>query len=76
LVFPRASLEEETRAIVERIAHLPAHAQSAAKRCIAAAADPSDSGFALERDLGGALLESARTQELIAAFLERNAARS
>ncbi len=75
-VFPRASLEEEARAIVERIAHLPAHAQSAAKCCIAAAAEPSDAGFTLERDLGGALLESARTQALIAAFLERNAARS
>jgi enoyl-CoA hydratase len=76
LVFPRASLEEEARAIVDRIAHLPAHAQSAAKRCIAAASDPSDAGFSLERELGGALLESARTQALITAFLERNAARS
>jgi enoyl-CoA hydratase len=75
-VFPRGRLAEETQAIVERFAHLPAHAQSAAKRCIAAAAEPSGAGFALERDLGGALLESARTQALIAAFLERNAARS
>jgi enoyl-CoA hydratase len=75
-VFPRASLEDEARAVVERIARLPAHAQSAAKRCIVAAADPSGAGFKLERDLGGALLESARTQALISAFLERNAARS
>jgi enoyl-CoA hydratase len=75
-VFPRASLEQEVRAIVERIAHLPAHAQSAAKRCIAAASDPSVAGFALERDLGGALLESERTQALITAFLERSAART
>ena len=75
-VFPRARLEEEARAIVERIAHLPAHAQNAAKRCIAAAADPSGAGFTLERDLGGALLESARTQALVTAFLERNTARS
>jgi enoyl-CoA hydratase/carnithine racemase len=74
-IFPRASLEEEARAIVERLAHLPAHAQSAAKRCIAAAADPGV-GFTLERELGGALLESARTQALITAFLQRNAARS
>ncbi|HLZ96566.1 MAG TPA: enoyl-CoA hydratase/isomerase family protein [Steroidobacteraceae bacterium] len=74
--FPRATLEEEARSIVERIAHLPVHAQSAAKRCIAAAFDAPDTGFAMERDLGGALLESARTQALISAFLERNSARS
>jgi enoyl-CoA hydratase/carnithine racemase len=74
-VFPRATLEQETRAIVERLEHLPAHAQSAAKRCIAAAADP-EAGFRLERELGGALLESARTQALITAFLQRNAART
>jgi hypothetical protein len=53
---------------------LPAHAQLAAKRCIAAA-DTNSAGYAMERDLGGALLESSRTQALIAAFLERNAAR-
>jgi enoyl-CoA hydratase/carnithine racemase len=74
-VFPRATLEQEARGIVERLAHLPAHAQSAAKRCIAAAADPV-AGFRLERELGGALLESARTQALITAFLQRNAART
>jgi len=75
-VFPRVTLEEESRLIVGRIAQLPAHAQAAAKRCIAAAGVESTAGFVLERDLGGALLESARTQELIGAFLERNASRN
>jgi enoyl-CoA hydratase/carnithine racemase len=74
--FPRAELEEQARVIVERIAQLPAHAQSAAKRCIAAAGEPSMSGFEMERELGGALLESPRTQALIGAFLERNAGRA
>jgi enoyl-CoA hydratase/carnithine racemase len=73
--FPRTHLEEEARAIVERIAQLPAHSQSTAKRCIAAAGDRSAAGYTLERDLGGALLESAQTQALIGAFLERNAAK-
>jgi enoyl-CoA hydratase len=74
--FPRAQLEEQARAIVERAAQLPAHAQSAAKRCIAAAGESSTAGFELERELGGALLESAQTQALIGAFLERNAGRT
>jgi enoyl-CoA hydratase len=74
-VFPRVQLEEQARSIVERVAQLPAHAQSAAKRCIAAATDASTAGFELEREIGGALLESTHTQALISAFLERNAAR-
>jgi len=74
--FPRAQLEEQACAIVERTAKLPAHAQSAAKRCIAAAGEQSTAGFDLERELGGALLESAQTQALISAFLERNAGRT
>ena len=73
--FPRAELEEKSRAVVERLAALPAHAQGAAKRCIAAAADAETKGFAMEHDLGGALLESSRTQALITAFLERNTPR-
>jgi len=71
---PRVELEEKARAIVDRLASLPAHAQYAAKRCIAAAGADSV-GFTMERDLGGALLESDRTQSLIAAFLERHAPR-
>lgn len=73
-VFPRAALEDEARRIVDRLAAAPGHAQIAAKRCIAAA-DTNSSGYAMERDLGGALLESSRTQALITAFLERNTPR-
>jgi enoyl-CoA hydratase len=71
---PRSNIEEHARGIVERIAALPAHALRAAKQCIGAADSAGQHGFLLERELGGALLESPRTQQLISAFLERNSA--
>ena len=69
---PRAELESKAIAITDRIAGLPAHALRAAKQCIAAQGGTELNGYGLERELGGALLESAQTQELITAFLERN----
>ena len=68
---PRAELQTEAAALAERLASLPDHAQRAAKRCIAAVGAPD--GFLLERELGGELLSSARTQQLIGAFLDKNA---
>jgi enoyl-CoA hydratase len=70
--FPRAELEQEARAIVDRLAALPAHAQAVAKQCIAAAPYDGALGFKLERDLGGALLATSITQDLIGTFLDRN----
>jgi len=70
---PRAELEQQARSLAERIAALPAHALRAAKQCIGAADGAMQHGFLLERELGGVLLESERTQQLILAFLERNA---
>lgn len=72
---PRANLEDQARALADRLASLPAHAQRAAKQCIGAAEAALQHGYLLERELGGTLLESARTQQLITAFLERNAPR-
>ena len=69
---PRSELAEHALVLVDRLAALPEHAQRAAKQCIGAAEASGPSGFHLERELGGALLESPRTQELIAAFLDRN----
>lgn len=69
---PRAEITERTRAIVDRLAAMPAHAQRVAKQCIRGFADTGILGFQLERDLGGALLDSARTQALIGEFLSRN----
>jgi enoyl-CoA hydratase len=73
---PRARLEEEARAIADRIAALPEHALRASKQCIAAFGETGPRGYQLERELGGALLESARTQQLIGEFLERNTRRN
>jgi len=69
---PRAELAERARTIVDRLVAMPAHAQRVAKQCIRGFADTGILGFQLERDLGGALLDSARTQELIGEFLARN----
>lgn len=72
---PRAEIEERARAIVARIAELPAHALRVAKQCIGAFGGTELHGYQLERQLGGALLDSRQTQDLIAAFLDKNAKR-
>jgi enoyl-CoA hydratase/carnithine racemase len=69
---PRAEIVERARAIADRLAATPGHAQRVAKQCIRGFADTGVLGFQLERDLGGALLDSIRTQELIGEFLARN----
>ena len=69
---PRAEIAERARAIADRLATMPAHAQRVAKQCIRGFADTGTLGFQLERDLGGALLDSPRTQQLIGDFLARN----
>lgn len=69
---PRAEIAERARAIVDRLASMPAHAQKVAKQCIRGFGDTGVLGFQLERDLGGALLDSPRTQQLIHEFLARN----
>lgn len=74
--YPRLELEERARATTERIAGLPAAALRAAKQCVAAAMDATadrNHGFRMERELAGALLEHEETQNLITAFLERDA---
>ena len=68
-------LEERARSIVERIAALPPHALRAAKQCMAGYEGVNLLGFKLERELGGALLDSAETQRLINDFLEKNTKR-
>lgn len=72
--YPRLEIEERSRAVTDRIAGLPAEALRVAKQCIAAAAVDGGQGYTLERDLGGDLLNTPRTQELISAFLDKNKA--
>jgi enoyl-CoA hydratase len=69
---PRAGIADKARAIADRLATMPAHAQKVAKQCIRGFGDTGVLGFQLERDLGGALLDSPRTQQLIHEFLARN----
>ena len=69
---PRARIEEEARAITDRIAALPEHSQRVAKQCIDAFGGTALHGFRLEREAGSALLDTPRTQELISAFLDKN----
>jgi enoyl-CoA hydratase/carnithine racemase len=69
---PRAEITEQAKSVADRLAAMPAHAQRVAKQCIRGYADTGILGFQLERDLGGALLDSEKTQELIGAFLDRN----
>lgn len=72
---PRAEIEEKARAICDRIADLPAHAQRVAKQCIGAFGGTELHGYQLERQAGAALLDSQQTQHLIAAFLDKNTKR-
>lgn len=71
---PRQELEVRAAAIADRIGGLPVAALGVAKQCIAAAADDRGQGYTVERELGAELLNTPRTQELIAAFLDKNKA--
>ena len=69
---PRSAIADEAVAIARRLAALPAPALRAAKELIKAAATPGNTGFALERELGGQLLETPEARSLIVAFLRRS----
>ena len=73
---PRAEIEAKAIATGDRIAALPAHALRVAKQCIGAFGGTELHGYQLERQLGGALLDSRESQDLIAAFLDKNTKRS
>jgi enoyl-CoA hydratase/carnithine racemase len=73
---PRAELAGEAQRIAARIAALPAPALEVAKELIASHGPHHDAGYALEREMGGALLLTAEAQERITAFLRKSAARA
>ena len=72
---PREQIAEQARLTAERLSNLPAHAQQAAKRCVAAYQGTNLHGYNVEREQAGALLDSSETQRLINEFLERSASR-
>jgi enoyl-CoA hydratase/carnithine racemase len=67
--FPRADLPARAAEIVKRIAALPGAALTAAKRCIAVAADPGRGGFGDELEWTRQLQTNPETRTLISAFL-------
>ncbi|MSP05431.1 MAG: enoyl-CoA hydratase/isomerase family protein [Acetobacteraceae bacterium] len=68
---PLAELQDKAAEIARQYAVLPAHAVTAAKICITAAATPGDSGFAEEMRQTQGLLNTQATRDLVAAFFDR-----
>ncbi len=66
---PAAELADTAAAIARRYAAVPSHAAKAAKACVTAASNPATNGFDEEIAQTRGLLQSARTRELIGAFL-------
>jgi enoyl-CoA hydratase/carnithine racemase len=66
---PAAELAGTAEAVARRYAAVPAHAVQAAKACITAASNPAKNGFNEEVEQTRGLLQSAKTRELIGAFL-------
>ncbi|MCL4799209.1 MAG: enoyl-CoA hydratase/isomerase family protein [Burkholderiales bacterium] len=66
---PAAALDEHVHALAERTAALPTAALVACKQCIAAAADPSRDGYALEVAGTARLLARSETQARVREFL-------
>lgn len=67
---PAATLEASARAIVQRIAAIPARALAECKHCIKLAVDGGADGFEAELAGSAALLALPETQQRVARFLE------
>jgi enoyl-CoA hydratase/carnithine racemase len=68
---PAAGVEAAARAIVERIADLPARALAECKHCINVALDGSENGFEAELAGSALLLALPETQKRVTRFLEK-----
>jgi enoyl-CoA hydratase/carnithine racemase len=66
---PAAQLAPAARALAGRIAAVPAPALAACKRCITAAVDRGEDGFAAEVEGTALLYAQAETQALVNRFL-------
>jgi enoyl-CoA hydratase/carnithine racemase len=69
---PRDDLEAEGARIARRLGGLPLPALKVAKELIASYGAGHDAGYALERELGGALLLSNEAQQRITAFINKS----
>ncbi len=70
---PRAELPAEAARVADRLASLPLPALKAAKELVCAQGNGLESGYGLERSLGGALLATEEAQSLITAFINKSA---
>ena len=70
---PRAELPAEAARIAQRIGSLPLPALRVAKELIASHGAGHDAGYALERELGGGLLQTPEAGERITAFVRKSA---
>jgi enoyl-CoA hydratase len=66
------NLPAEAARLATRYAAVPAHASSAAKAAITAAADPSVDGYATETESVRTCLQSALTRSLVSRFLTKS----
>jgi enoyl-CoA hydratase/carnithine racemase len=69
---PRAELEAEAAKLARRLGGLPLPALKVAKELIASQGAGHDAGYALERELGGALLLTSEAQQRITDFITKN----
>jgi enoyl-CoA hydratase/carnithine racemase len=63
-----AEIAARAREIVQRIAALPSAALLGSKKCIAAAAEPGERGYSVEREETRRLSNNPETRERVAAF--------
>lgn len=71
-LVPALEIETAARALVGRIAELPAEALAECKRCIGVALDGSGDGFEAELDGSAKLLASPETQRRVDRFLDKS----
>lgn len=71
-LVPAREIETAARALVGRIAELPAEALAECKRCIGVALDGSGDGFEAELDGSAKLLASPETQRRVDRFLDKS----
>jgi enoyl-CoA hydratase len=75
VVLPPNEIADGTERLIETLLAKPRAALLAAKTCIAEAIDPAGSGFDLELQYVGELLETADTRRLIAQFVQASSTR-
>ncbi len=73
---PRAELEVQARAVVDKLAALPPHSLQAAKACVQSYGVAGVDGYAVERQQGARLIATSETQALLKGFLEKSQKKS